>query len=107
MIEVVTTAASFDEAASELLSRKVNAPAYVILASANVSSLQESKFGSGVIITRSREGVDHLEVLSLDRLAAKGNESWFIAQTNSDVWHPEVKDPRYEKTVDLMISTKS
>jgi len=45
-----------------LSSQKINAPGYVIVANPQLASPSE-KYGQGVVITRSRTGVDNYNVL--------------------------------------------
>lgn len=94
MLNVVTGDADYHEAVQILSEQKLNAPGYVILCNAN-----RNDFENGVVITRSRDSVAHLNVLN-KQLFDTGK--WYIAQTNMDIFEPSVKDPRYEKVITHM-----
>lgn len=74
----------------KLQTQSLNAPCYITVAN--------GKEPEGVIISRGRDTVDHLAVINKASLGSK----WYIAQTNMDVWHAKVRDPRYEKAVELL-----
>ena len=69
--------------------RKINAPGYLILANGEPKS--ESIFGQGIIIVRSREQSDNLQILRY-----QNNSEWFIVQTNKDVWNSTKEYPIYD-----------
>lgn len=73
-----------------LQSQSLNAPCYITVAN--------GREPEGVIISRGRDTVDHMAAINSTTLATK----WYIAQTNMDVWHDKVRDPRYEKAVELL-----
>ena len=79
--ELLLTVDTYAEAVERLTSDKVTSPGYVI-----VGGLQNNE---GIVITRSAEQTDHINVLS--------DESWYVAQTNRDIW--DFDDPRYNSTV--------
>lgn len=75
----------------DLLQRQsLNAPCYITVAN--------GREPEGVIISRGRDTVDHMAAIDRTTLGTK----WYIAQTNIDVWHSKVRDPRYEKAVELL-----
>ena len=60
MLEVITSEMDFESAISMLSTTKVNAPGYIILMSAQPAVKQ------GVVLTRSRDHVDHIQNLDND-----------------------------------------
>lgn len=75
----------------KLQTQSLNAPCYITVANGKVPE--------GLIISRGRDSVDHLSVINNASLV---DGKWYIAQTNMDVWNAKVKDPRYEKAVELL-----
>ena len=80
----------YDAIVGKLQSQSLNAPCYITIANGKVAE--------GVIISRGRDSVDHLAVINKASPEAK----WYIAQTNMDIWNDKVRDPRYEKAVELL-----
>jgi len=66
--ETLTEETTFEQAFSHLVSTKVVAPGYLIMA-----GIKENE---GVVIARNREGPAHIKQLS--------STNWFIVQTNDD-----------------------
>ena len=73
---------TFDEAVTELSTRKVTSPCYVI-----VGGMQGNQ---GVMIARDSLGTDHTHWLS--------DKNWYVSQTNRDVQR-NFFDERYNATV--------
>jgi len=74
--ETLTQESDFTSAFSHLVSTRVVAPGYLIMA-----GIKENE---GVVIARNREGPAHIEQLS--------ETNWYIAQTNDDHWTGACRD---------------
>lgn len=58
-----------------------------------------------MVLTRSRENLDNINVLSSKDYSGESNK-WYIVQTNMDVYKEETKDPRYIKAVESLENIK-
>ena len=84
---------SYDLAVEKTMSQRVNAPCFVIFA--NREDSVNSKYEKGIVIAKGRSNsTDYTNILPYIN-----SETWFIAQTNMDVWKEEVHDFRYEKVL--------
>lgn len=88
---------TFDKAVDALMAAKINAPCFLQLSNTFENS-RSSKYGAGVVISKNREGVAHLETLKYEA----GSSKWWIAATNMDIWNPEVHDHRYDLVIQQM-----
>ena len=89
-LELILKDLRYEEVVSKLKTQNLNTPSYITLANGQKPE--------GVIISRGRETVDHLEELS------PGMKSWYRLQTNQDCWNEHVHDPRDRKANELISS---
>ena len=90
---------TFDLAVDTLIAAKIPAPCFLQLSNSFEKS-SSSKYGAGVVISKNREGIAHLETLRYEA----GSSKWWIAATNMDIWQPEVHDHRYDLVTQRMES---
>jgi hypothetical protein len=102
LVNIVTNQSNtYDTAVQQIIDQNVNAPCFVILANGG----QAGNFGLGINLVKSRNSTDIQGILFPG--ATFESPKWYLAQTNLDVWRPDVKDPRFDKVIQQLEATKS
>lgn len=101
--DVVLNAKNYEDAIEKLSTTKVNAPGYVILCNNQIT--KNAAHGQGIVIARSRDGVDNKDILSIEQFESTGK--WYIVQTNMDAFNPAVHDIRHNKAIEHLDQMKN